>query len=237
VRRRRRADIDRAVEALLAGERLPEGELDPRDAAALEAAIELRAARPGADSPSEEFVTDLRRRVAQAHAELEAETTRTTSSAPAEPRIGRRALLAAAGGSVAAGVVGAVAESRFRGQASGTNTATGPIVPDNAEWVPVTTDAALPDGEVQRFATATAVGFVVNRGGTVSAVSGACTHQGCLLALNQPLGRLDCPCHRTSFALDGSLLLYQLQRAPAPLPTISVRRRNGTIEALLPKEV
>ena len=99
------------------------------------------------------------------------------------------------------------------------------------------TDTALTDGQVQRFATSTTVGFVVNRGGTISAVSGACTHQGCLLTLNQPVGRLDCPCHRTSFALDGSLLLYQLKRAPAPLPTISVRRRNGNVEALLPKEV
>ncbi len=68
-------------------------------------------------------------------------------------------------------------------------------------------------------------------------MSGACTHQGCLLALNQPTARLDCPCHHTAFALDGSVLFYGLKRAPAPLPTISVRRRNGNVEALLPKEV
>lgn len=235
MRRRRRADLDRAVEALLAGERLPEGELDPRDVAALQAAIELRAARPGADNPSEDFVTDLRRRLAQAQAE--AETIETTPPPAAPPRIGRRALLAAAGASAAAGVVGAVAEATLHGPSGDASAATGPIVPDDAEWVPVTSEAALSDGQVQRFATATTVGFVVNHGGAISAVSGACTHQGCLLTLNQPVGRLDCPCHRTSFGLDGSLLQYQLKRPPAPLPTITVRRRAGNVEALLPKQV
>ena len=69
MRRKRRVDIDRLADAILAGERLPEGQLDADDAAALRAAIELRAARPGADNPSEEFVTDLRRKVAAAQAD------------------------------------------------------------------------------------------------------------------------------------------------------------------------
>jgi cytochrome b6-f complex iron-sulfur subunit len=233
MRRRRRLDVDRLADAVLAGERLPEGDLDPADADALRAAIQLRAARPGADNPSEEFITDLRRRIAQATSPVSEEEP----TAIADRSFGRRALLAAAGASVAAGVVGAVAEATLSSPRSTREAATGPIVPVDAEWVPVAADTALPDGAVQRFVTPTAVGFVVNRGGTVGAVSGACTHQGCLLRLNQAAERLDCPCHRTAFGLDGSLLFYQLDHAPAPLPTISVRRRDGNVEALLPKEV
>ena len=236
MKRRRRVDIDRLADAILAGERLPEGQLDPDDAGALRAAIDLRAARPGADSPSEEFVTDLRRKVAAAQAEATGATDE--DDAPlADRSFGRRALLAVAGASVAAGVVGAVAEAALSGGDHTVNAATGRIVPDSAEWVPVATEAALTDGQVQRFATPTAVGFVTNRAGALSGVSGACTHQGCLLKLNEQAERLDCPCHRTSFGLDGSLLFYQLKEAPAPLPTISVRRRDGNIEALLPKDV
>jgi Rieske Fe-S protein len=233
VRRRRRVDIDRLAEAILAGERVPEGQLDQADAAALRAAIELRAARPGADSPSEAFVTDLRRQISAAQAAGEPDENTTAAG---EWSFGRRALLAAAGASVAAGVVGAVAEAALSGSGHATNAATGRIVPDDGEWVPVADDVALVDGQVQRFATPTTVGFVVNKGGVLSGVSGACSHQGCLLKLNQQAERLDCPCHRTSFGLDGSLLFYQLKQAPAPLPTIDVRRRDGRIEALLPKD-
>ncbi len=82
---RRRRDLDRMVEAVLAGRALPSGHLDETEAAVLRAAIELRAARPGADHPDEAFVTDLRRRVHDAVSE------------PAEHTgIGRRGLLAGA---------------------------------------------------------------------------------------------------------------------------------------------
>jgi cytochrome b6-f complex iron-sulfur subunit len=86
----------------------------------------------------------------------------------------------------------------------------------------------------KRFATATAVGFVSNDGGALAAVSGACTHQGCLLQLNQQAGRLDCPCHKTAFSTNGRLLFSQLSAAPAPLPGLQLRRTGDQIEVLLP---
>ena len=225
--RRRRRDLDRMVEALLAGEPLPSGQLDPDEVEALRAAIELRAARPGADLPEEEFVTGLRRRVAAA-------SSGETDASPS--RVPRRAVLAGAAGAVAAGLVGAVAESALTSNPRPRLAATGEIVPENGQWVPVAAVSDVAGGQVKRFATASTVGFVTERAGTLSAVSGACTHQGCLLQLNQAAGRLDCPCHRTAFGVDGRLMFSQLETLPSALPQIQVRSRDGQVEAFLPRE-
>src|SRR5260370_25296245 len=74
--RRRGRDLDRMVEAVLAGDPLPSGRLEPDEEEALRAAIDLRAARPGADLPEEEVLTDLRRRLAATAASGEADASR-----------------------------------------------------------------------------------------------------------------------------------------------------------------
>jgi nitrite reductase/ring-hydroxylating ferredoxin subunit len=230
MKRRRRRDLDRMVEALLAGDPLPSGRLEPDEVEALRTAIDLRAARPGAALPDEEFVTGLRRRLAAASASDE--------NPPASPtRIPRRALLAGAVGAVAAGVVGALANNALTGTPTPTQAATGEIVPENGQWVRVAAATDVAGGQVKRFATATTVGFVTEQDGTLAAVSGACTHQGCLLQLNQAAGRLDCPCHRTAFGVDGKLLFSRLPTMPAALPEIQVRSRDGQVEAFLPRLV
>jgi cytochrome b6-f complex iron-sulfur subunit len=215
------------VEALLAGDPLPSGRLAPDVVVAWRAAIVLGAARPGGDQPDEEFVTGLRRRVAAASSAGE-------DTSPS--RIPRRALLAGAAGAVAAGLVGAVAESALSTSPPHL-AATGEIVPENGQWVQVAADGDVSGGQVKRFATASTVGFVTEHNGALSAVSGACTHQGCLLQLNQAAGRLDCPCHRTAFGVDGTLMFSQLKTPPAALPQIQVRSRDGQVEAFLPREV
>jgi cytochrome b6-f complex iron-sulfur subunit len=116
-------------------------------------------------------------------------------------------------------------------------TAAAEIIPESGQWVPVATAADVAGGQVKRFATASTVGFVTERDGSLAAVSGACTHQGCLLQFNQSAGRLDCPCHRTAFGVDGKLMFSQLETPPAGLPQIQVRSRDGQVEAFLPREV
>jgi Rieske Fe-S protein len=226
--KRRRRDLDRMIEAVLAGESLPPGRLEPDEVDALRAAIELRAARPGADLPDEEFVTGLRR-------QLLASSVAGNDSPPS--RIGRRALLAGAAGAVAAGVVGAVAENAFNSGSRPGLAATGEIVPADGQWVTVASTGDVAGGQIKRFTTATTIGFVTETDGALSAVSGACTHQGCLLQLNQAAGRLDCPCHRTAFGVDGKLMFSYLDKKPAALPQIQVRTRDGQVEAFLSKEV
>jgi nitrite reductase/ring-hydroxylating ferredoxin subunit len=216
------------VEAVVAGESLPSGRLEPDEVEALRAAIELRTARPGADHPEEEFVTGLRR-------QLSAAAAGEVDTPPS--RIPRRALLAGAAGAVAAGVVGAVADNALSSGTRPRFAATGEILPTNGQWVAVAAAGDVAGGQVKRFTTATTIGFVTERDGALSAVSGACTHQGCLLQFNQTARRLDCPCHRTAFGVDGKLMFSQLDKLPAALPQIQVRNRQGQVEAFLPKEV
>jgi Rieske Fe-S protein len=41
---------------------------------------------------------------------------------------------------------------------------------------------------------------------TVVATSAACTHQGCLVQYNQARNDLECPCHNSVYAVDGTIL-------------------------------
>src|SRR5437588_9126472 len=130
LRRQRRR---RPSEAVADHAPIPAGPIDDEEAAALRAAIELRAAQPAADLPSPEFVDGLRRRVG----ELESEG--------APPRVGRRAFLTVAGagaGAVAAGVAGAVVDRTLlqppsHGSAAPGSPAQGALDPIGAAWVRV----------------------------------------------------------------------------------------------------
>jgi Rieske Fe-S protein len=239
VKRRRRP-----VDAVLDDQAIPAAAAEPGDVDLLRAAIELRQADPGAGVPTEAFVDELRERLA---AELDAPAGRAVPGGPAgarrrpgPERIPRRALLAGAGAAVAAGVAGVVADRTLLGADHGTaRTATGSreVDPVDGAWVAVAPASALADGAARPFATPGIAGFVsTTAGGEPLAVSGACTHRGCLLRLNAGAGRLDCPCHRTAFALDGRTLFHQLPAEPPPLPRLRARRTGDQIEVFVPTE-
>jgi Rieske Fe-S protein len=256
MRRKRR----RPVDAVLDDQPIPFGPAEPGDVDLLRAAIELRQADPGAGVPTEAFVDQLRDRLA---AELEAGGAPHRAGGGAAElgpagagaagggqaggghragpaRIPRRALLAGAGAAVAAGVAGVVADRTLLGaDGGGTTTAAGPreVDPVDGAWVPVAPAAALTDGAARPFTTPGIVGFLSTAaGGEPLAVSGACTHRGCLLRLNADAGQLDCPCHRTAFALDGRTLFHQLAAEPPPLPRLRARRAGDQIEVFVPTE-
>ena len=220
LRRNRRRPSD----AVADNEAIPAGPVDDDEAAALRAAIELRSAQPAADLPSAEFVEGLRRRLGDMDSE-------------GAPTLGRRRFLAAAGagaGAVAAGVAGVVVDRTLLQPATPEPEASGPLEPAEAAWVRVAGAGDLA-GRTVRFTTGSMAGFVSNRDGELVAVSGACTHQGCLLRLNDDAGRLDCPCHRTAFDAEGRVLFHQLAAAPRPLPRLQVRRNGDDVEVLLPE--
>ena len=215
----------RPSEAVADNAPIPAGPVDDEEAAALLAAIELRAAQPAADLPSPEFVDGLRRRLGD------------LDSVGSRPRVGRRAFLTAAGaGAVAAGVAGAVADRTLLQQPpSHGSAAQGTLEPAGGAWVRV---AGVSDvtGRTVPFAAPGVVGFVTDRAGDLVAVTGACSHQGCLLRLNKAAERLDCPCHRTAFSAEGRLLFHQLDAAPPPLARLQVRRNGDAVEVLLPEQ-
>jgi nitrite reductase/ring-hydroxylating ferredoxin subunit len=228
---RRKRRPDRLFDAVAEGQPLPEGRLeDPDDIEALRAAIELRGGVPAADLPSEEFVTELRRRLAR------------ETSATAPPPLSRRSLLASAGAVAAAAVAaGAVGVAVDRTLLTPGHTPTAPVAgaldPADGQWTAVATDADLAGGAAHRFEAGGVIGYVSPTAGGVVAVSAACTHQGCILQHNAVAGRLDCPCHRTAFGVDGRLLFSQLAALPAPLTRIQARSSDGSIEVLVPRTV
>ena len=222
------------VDALL-GNRRPR-RFEPRadDADAMRAAIELRAAQPGATLPSPEFVSDLHRRLADEFGAARAEGTE-----PITPPISRRRVLGGITAAAAAAAVGVVVDRELLnpGGDGGTTATAKSLEPDHGTWQRVAATADIPPGEVTPFATATTVGFVVNDGGNLRGLSGVCTHQGCLLKHNQADGRLDCPCHRAAFTLDGDVLYQQFPGTLAPLPAVDVRDHNGNVEVYVPPPV
>jgi cytochrome b6-f complex iron-sulfur subunit len=222
------------VDAIL-GNRRP-SRFEPRadDADAMRAAIELRAAQPGATLPTPEFVADLHRRLGE---EFGAPTDEPDQ--PVAQPLSRRRVLQGLSVAAAAAAVGVVADREVL-NSSGTSTpAAAPktLEPDRGTWQRVASSTDVPAGDVAPFATATAVGFVVNDGGNLRALSGVCTHQGCLLQHNQADGRLDCPCHRAAFSLRGDVLFHQFPGPLAPLPKVKVRDRDGNIEVFVPPSV
>ena len=232
MRRRRFAAF---VDALL-GNRRPR-HFDPQsdDADAMRAAIELRAAQPGATLPSPEFVADLYRRLAEEFDEPRPEVTQ-----PVALPLTRRRALQGVTVAAAAAAIGVVVDRELISSSDTTTTTKASakaLEPDRGTWQPVAASADVTAGQVTPFSTATTVGFVVNDGGNLRAVSGVCTHQGCLLQHNQADGRLDCPCHRAAFALDGTVLFHQFPGTLDPLPSVDVRDHDGNVEVFVPPPV
>jgi cytochrome b6-f complex iron-sulfur subunit len=170
-------------------------------------------------------VNDLHRRLA---AQLD-DTDATVELAAA--RLSRRRMLGTVGAAAAAAVAGGVLDRELLSSGSSALVPRAQeLVPDEGAWRPVLAASNLADGQVARFSTASTIGFVVNDNGNLNAVSGVCTHLGCLLRHNEAAGRLDCPCHRASFSLHGDVLRQQFPQPLPPLPHIQVREHNGQIE-------
>jgi nitrite reductase/ring-hydroxylating ferredoxin subunit len=197
---------------------------DPDEIDAMRAAIELNNAQPGAALPRAEFVGDLHRRLA---AELD-ESDNTVDLAAA--RLSRRRVIGGIAAAAAAVGGAGVDRDRLNPGSSPSVPAAQELVPDEGQWQPVLAATNLGNGQVARFTTVSTVGFVVNDNGKLSAISGVCTHQGCLLRHNEAAARLDCPCHRASFSLEGDVLHQQFRQPLPPLPHIQVRENNGQIE-------
>jgi nitrite reductase/ring-hydroxylating ferredoxin subunit len=216
----------RFVEALLRNRRPRPFTPDAEDLDAMRAAIELRALQPGATLPSPDFIAGLHRRLAAQHADA-IEAPEVASA----PRFTRRRLIEGLATAAAAATAGILLDQELLTSTGGAPRALGrPIIPDTGSWRAVTSSAELASAKVVPFSTSSTVGFVVDHGADITAVSGVCTHQGCALRHNASEGRLDCPCHRTSFSLQGEVLDQQFAEPLPPLPHLPVRHRDGNVE-------
>jgi nitrite reductase/ring-hydroxylating ferredoxin subunit len=224
--------IRRFVEGLLGGQPTERARPDDFEAEQMKTAIELRAARLGSDAPREEFVTDLHRRLAAEIADGQAPV--------AHPRWAPRRRQVVIGGSVAAASAAAgLVVGRNLLAPTVTQQATQPqgeLEPNAGSWRAVGASVDLPEGGALAFDLGSVNGFVHRTDAKLEAVSGVCTHQGCKLWLDAPESRLRCPCHSTSFSLEGTNVTHQLPVAPPPLPKFRVREINGVIEVFAPTE-
>jgi len=214
------------VESLLRNRRPQAFRAGAEDAEAMRAAIELRAAGAEEAIPSVHFVQDL-------HDQL---SGLAGGAQPVHlPRISRRQwLLEGAVAASAAGVAVVVDRTVFASSGAQQPAAQRELTPDNGTWHTVAERADLVDGAVTRFSTPGAVGFVATENGTLEAVSGVCSHQGCLLKFNEAARRLDCPCHRAAFSLAGEVLFSQLPTPPPPLPRLALRDESGHVQVFVP---
>jgi cytochrome b6-f complex iron-sulfur subunit len=214
------------VEALVRNRRPEAFRADARDRDAMRAAVELRSARVEEMTPSPQFVDELHD---QLRRQIEDDQT------PEMPRAWRRRwVLEGAVAASAAGVAVAIDRTVFTSGTAPTASAQRQLAPDSGTWHVVAERAALTGGAVTRFSTSGAVGFVANDNGVLAAVSGVCSHQGCLLKFNENARRLDCPCHRAAFSLSGEVLFSELPTAPPPLPRLAIRDEGGHVQVYLP---
>ncbi len=222
--------LRRYVDDLLRGRRPKPFRPDDFEAAQIRTAIDLQAARLGSDAPRQEFLTDLRDRLAAQH-------EGTTASAPRSGTTRRNVIVGTS--AAAAAAVAAVSIDRAlidSGQVADGDygSGSGELHPNTGTWLRVAASSEVPDGVMRPFDLGSVVGFVRRVDGKPEAVSGVCTHQGCRLWFDAPDARLRCPCHSTSFSPAGQVLTHQLPIAPKPLPTLMVREQGGAIEVFVP---
>lgn len=221
--------LRRYIDDLLGGRRPPAFRPDEFEAAQIRTAIDLQAAKPGADAPRPEFLADL-------HRQLEDQLGDASAKASAPSATRRQVIVGTS--AAAAAAVAAVSVDRL--VMSGENVAggektEGELTPNAGRWQKVADSSDVPDGRMHPFDLGSVIGFVRRVDGKPEAVSGVCTHQGCRLWFDAPDDRLRCPCHSTSFAPTGQVVTHQLPIAPNPLPALQVREVNGVIEVLAPQ--
>jgi cytochrome b6-f complex iron-sulfur subunit len=221
--------LRRYIDDLLRGRRPKPFRPDDFEAAQIRTAIDLQAARLGSDAPRQEFLTDLRRRLA-------AQQGGTAQPTPKWGATRRNVIVGTS--AAAAAAVAAVSIDRALVDsapiADGGNSDTAELTPNIGRWTRVAATAEVPDGAMRPFDLGSVIGFVRRVDGKPEAVSGVCTHQGCRLWFDAPDDRLRCPCHSTSFSPAGQVLTHQLPIAPKPLPTLMVREHSGAIEVFVP---
>jgi Rieske Fe-S protein len=218
------------IEALRADRRPPHpGPLSAEEGDVYRMAALFRSATPDAAEPDPAFAARLRAQLAREQAPSSA-GARAASARPTRGAGGlsRRGIIGGGLGAAAAMVAGAVIGSQISREMLPSAAPTSIVTDGQGQWIAVADVAAIPIGAVKWFATTTIVGFVRNVGGEFHALSGVCTHMGCLLQWNGTDRTFDCPCHGGRFSEDG----HSAPASPvsySPLPTLETKVEQNKV--------
>ncbi len=216
--------VARFVDDLLHGRRPRRFDASADEVEAMKAAAGLASARVGADLPSKAALDRI-------HGKLAA---RLDESPALNRNVTRRVLLRTFGTAAAAMVIGVgldeVVTRQGKAPVESDGGASTVLMPDGGAWKPVASVTQLPAGHAMTVSTGAIDAVIVNDGGTISALSGICTHLGCRLQPDDAGRKLDCPCHQTAFGWTGKVLYYRLKAEPPTLPTIPSRVNGDQIE-------
>jgi cytochrome b6-f complex iron-sulfur subunit len=208
------------------------GKLTLEEARTYQAAALFRAATPGADEPDPAFTSSLRARLEQ---EIAAPPT-TRAFRAARGRLSRRGLITGGLGAAAAAAIGVAVGSALphpsdqpTDQSSWSTLRPGN---GNGIWHAVAAVEEIPVGGVKHFITDSVIGFVRHTSAGYVALSGTCTHMGCLLNWNAGARTFDCPCHGGRFTETGNSA-PDSPVAYKSLPAIETKVENGKVWVLV----
>jgi cytochrome b6-f complex iron-sulfur subunit len=187
-------------------------------------AAQLRLAVEGVEVPSPAFLERLEKNVAAAAA--------AGGRAHARRDVSRGSFLrriATLAGGVGLGVAGVEGVIALQGGETRPQTL---VAAGTGRWYDIAAADEVPLGGMKPFVAGGLLGFLVNDGGNLHAVSAICTHMGCRLKpVNDEQGpaNLGCLCHNSTFARTGDVLTGL---APSALPRIDVLVQGGRVLAL-----
>jgi len=207
--------LNAAIDRLLAEQR-PAAPADAAEAELLRVAAVLKSLRPERAEPRPAFLRELAQQVGRARGRPRA--------------LSRRAALAS-GAAMAAGAAG-FAIGRLAQPPTPSPGTSGPVPSppptrelqvNNGQWFPVGRVSEVPPGTAVPFTAGAVVGHLVNLNGELLALSGVCTHMGCLLRWQAAERTFLCPCHGAIFSARGEFQPRRPGTYQPPLPLLQVR--------------
>ena len=220
------ASLDAFLDRLVAERRPNAARLTEQEVAERMLAVQLRLARDGVEAPTPAFLSGLEQTVAKAMVRDQAQPRRGLSRGKFLRSL---AVLAGGTGLGVAGVEGVAALQDLQRPHD-------LVVAGNDHWYEIAAAEEVQPGGVKPFSAGGLLGFLLNDGGELHAVSAICTHMGCRLKPSdaaQEAGAFHCLCHASRFTRRGTVAQGM---APAPLPAIAVRVENGRVYALGTRE-
>jgi Rieske Fe-S protein len=181
-------------------------------------AAQLRLAAPGRETPAQAFLDALERRTTGTPGR---EQHRRHESALSRRRVLRMATRTIAAASLAG--VGIATNETVRHRQSAEE-----LVMGAGHWYDVAAVDEVAAGQMKAFDAGGILGYLVNDGQHLHALSAICTHGGCRLRPEKDSLALRCLCHGARFSADGAV---RAGPARVPLPRLALRTIGGRIYA------